>query len=47
MIYEMCKLVIEKRGFEPTEMTAKLDLFLSCGKITQQQYDELACLMGD
>lgn len=47
MIYEFCKTVIEKRVFVRADMLKKIDLFLLCRRITQEQYDDLVRLIGE
>jgi hypothetical protein len=47
MIYEFCKTLIEKRVFVRADMLEKIDLFLLCRRITQEQYEELVDLIGE
>ena len=49
--YTLCKKVIltqkAKGTLDVAEMTAKLDVFLLAGRITDEQYAELIALMSD
>lgn len=45
MIYKLCKKVILSGNFEKDSMQNKLDVYLLCNRITQEQYEELVSLM--
>jgi len=42
MIYTAVLRVIEKGGYDKQDMLDKLDVYLLCDRITQDQYQELA-----
>ena len=41
MIYKLCKKVIISGNYEKEDMQKKLDVYLLCDRITQEQYEEL------
>lgn len=45
MIYKLCKKVILSGNYEKEAMQKKLDVYLLCNRITQEQYEELVSLM--
>lgn len=46
MIYKLCKKVILGSNYEKEDMQKKLDVYLLCNRITQEQYEELTNLMS-
>ena len=46
MIYKLCKKLILSGNFEKENMQNKLDVYLLCNRITQDQYEELAALIS-
>ena len=44
LIYRVCKRTIQ-RGNYPADMATRLDVFYAGGKLTTEQYDELAELL--
>ena len=45
MIYKLCKKVITNGNYGKNEMQTKLDVFLLCNRITEEQYEELVGLL--
>lgn len=45
MLYRTLKRIIERGGYDPDEMTLKLDLFYAAGKLTTAQYEELIAMI--
>lgn len=45
MTYRNCKKIIESGNYNRDEMLNKLDVFLLCNRITQEQYQELVSMM--
>ena len=41
MIYSLCKKVIASGNYNKEDMQKKLDVYLLCNRITQEQYEEL------
>ena len=41
MIYKLCKKIISGGNYEKEDMKKKLDVYLLCNRITQEQYEEL------
>lgn len=41
MIYKLCKKVISSNNYDKEDMQKKLDVYLLCNRITQEQYEEL------
>ena len=46
MTYKLCKKVITNGNYEKNDMQKKLDVFLLCNRITEEQYKELVDLMN-
>ncbi len=44
--YKMMKVVILRGGYDKEEMMGKLDAYLAFGRITEEQYRELAQMVG-
>ena len=47
MTYGLIKKVIAKGNYDKDELMDKLDVFLLAGRITDEQYEELAEMMKD
>ena len=47
MTYGLIKKVIAKGNYDKDELMDKLDVFLLAGRITDEQYKELAEMMKD
>lgn len=45
MAYRLMKLVILRGGYDPQDIMDKLDAYLAFGRITLEQYNELAGLV--
>ena len=45
MIYKLCKKVIVSGNYDKEDMQKKLDVYLLCNRITQEQYEELVSMM--
>lgn len=45
MIYKLCKKVILSGNYVKENMMNKLDVYLLCNRISQEQYEELAILI--
>ena len=45
MIYKLCKKVIASGNYDKEDMQKKLDVYLLCNRITQEQYEELVSFM--
>ena len=41
MIYVLCTKVIASGNYDKEDMQKKLDVYLLCNRITQEQYEEL------
>ena len=46
MTYIYCKRIIESGNYNKIPMTAKLDVFLLCERITIDEYNELVEIMS-
>ena len=46
MAYKLMKLVILRGGYDKAEIMDKLDAYLAFGRITTEQYEELAALVN-
>lgn len=46
MAYRLMKVVILRGGYDKKEVMDKLDAYLAFGRITLEQYDELARLVN-
>lgn len=46
MIYKLCKKVITSRNYDKEDMQKKLDVYLLCNRITQEQYEELISMLN-
>ena len=46
MIYALCKKVIASGNYDKEDMQKKLDVYLLCNRITQEQYKELVDMIG-
>lgn len=47
MIYKLCKKVIVSGNYDKEDMQKKLDVYLLCNRITQEQYEELVAMMNN
>ena len=47
MTYRLVKRIIAKGNYDKDELMDKLDVFLLAGRITDEQYKELAEMMKD
>lgn len=47
MIYKLCKKVITSGNYNKEDMQKKLDVYLLCNRITQEQYEELVGELND
>lgn len=47
MIYKLCKKVITSGNYDKEDMQKKLDVYLLCNRITQEQYEELIGLITE
>ena len=45
MIYKLCKKIIFSGNYEKEDMQKKLDVYLLCNRITQEQYKELVDML--
>lgn len=46
MIYTLCKKVIASGNYDKEDMHKKLDVYLLCDRITQEQYEELVDMIS-
>lgn len=46
MIYNLLKTKIERGTYNKEELKNKMDVYLLCDRITEEQYNELTALMG-
>ena len=46
MTYRLCKVIINRGGYDKADMMQKLDVFLLNNRITEEQYNELVGLMA-
>lgn len=45
MAYKLIKIVILRGGYDPADIMDKLDAYLAFGRITLEQYNELAAMI--
>lgn len=45
MIFKLCKKVIASGNYTKNDMQNKLDVYLLCNRITQEQYEELVSMI--
>ncbi len=46
MIYTLLKNKITRGTYDEEELKNKMDVYLLCNRITEEQYNELIALMG-
>ena len=46
MAYRLMKRIIERGDYERADVMDKLDAFLAAGRLTVEEYQELAAMMG-
>lgn len=46
MIYTLLKNKITRGTYDKADLQNKMDVYLLCGRITDEQYNELVALMG-
>lgn len=47
MTYGLIKKIIAKGNYDRNDLMNKLDIFLLAGRITEEQYKELAGMLGE
>lgn len=47
MAYNLMKRIIERGGYDRTEIMNKLDAFLAADRLTVEQYQELVGMIGE
>lgn len=41
MVYKLVKRIIERGGYDKTDIQTKLDVYLAFNRISQEEYEEL------